>query len=161
MASKLNRALQRRLLEQIADGYPDFVEPDDLGFDQADPAWVQNVAYLEEHGLVENRGHVALDGPPCILLSKITAQGIDFLSEDGGLNAVLNVVTVRLDGDTLKALLTQKVEESPLPPEEKSRIKELLQKAGEEGLKKATTLLVEAAVKHAPDIGRIVQAALS
>lgn len=161
MASMLDRALQRRLLEQISKAYPAFVRPEELGYEQSDPAWVQNLSYLEEHGLVKNRGVQPTDGPPCIVLSKITAGGNDFLAEDGGLSAVLNVVTVRFEAETLKALLAQKVDASSLPIEEKSRIKEMLQKAGEEGLKKATTLLIEAAVKHAPDISRLVQSALS
>ena len=161
MASKLDRALQRRLLEQIAEAYPSSVRPEDLGFQQSDPAWVQNLTYLEEHKLVTNKGQVLLSGPPCVLLSKITAQGIDFLADDGGLQALLNVVTVRLDGESLKMLLSQRLEASALPTQEKSRLRALLQKAGEEGLKKATTLLVEAAVKHAPDVGRLVQEALS
>jgi len=161
MALMLDRALQRKFLDQIANAYPDYIRPEDIGFQQSDPAWVQNLTYLEEHGLVQNRGVKSTDGPPCILLSKITAAGADFLAEDGGLSAVLGVVTVRLEAETLKALLAQKVDASSLPAEEKSRIKEMLQKAGEEGLKKATTLLIEAAVKHAPDIGRLVQSALS
>jgi hypothetical protein len=83
------------------------------------------------------------------------------MAEDGGLTAVLGVVIVRLEAETLKALLAAKVDASDLPAEEKSHIKTLLQKAGEEGLKKAATLLVEQAVKYAPDALRLLQTALS
>lgn len=90
------------------------------------------MTYLEEHRLVTSKAPVLLSASR-IQLSKITAQGIDFLADDGGLPALLNVVTVRLDGGSLKALLSQKVEAAALPAEEKFRLKTLLQKAGEEG----------------------------
>lgn len=155
-----SRDKQRELLTQLAAVYPNAVDGMDLGSGRDDPVALRNLAYLAEHGLVDAK-LVGMDGGKIVVYATCTARGLDFLAEDGGLTAVLGVVTVRLEAETLKALLAAKVESSDLPAEEKSRVKALLQKAGEEGLKKAATLLVEQAMKHAPEAFRLLQSALS
>ena len=144
----------------LAAAYPNAIDGADLGNGRSDPEVLRNIAYLGEHGLA-NVKLVGMAGERVVVQATCTARGLDFLAEDGGLTAVLGVVTVRLEAETLKALLTAKVDASDLPAEEKSRIKTLLQKASEEGLKKAATLLVEQAVKYAPDALRLLQTALS
>lgn len=157
-----DRGLQQLLLLKLAERYPVTVTPESIGFSNDDPALVANLAYLDEHDLVSMNLVQPLDGSHAIAPSaKITARGLDFLAEDGGLGAILNVVTVRFDATTLKALIDAKIEASPLPQEEKSRLRQLLAKAGEESLKKAATLLIEQAVKHAPDALRALEAILA
>ena len=77
--------------------------------------------------------------------------------DDGGLTAILGVVTVRFDADTLKALIEARVERSDLPPQEKSRITKWLQQAGSETLKEATKRLVGAALDRLPDAIQLLQ----
>lgn len=109
---QLDRARQRALLEQAAEAYPDAVElggspplphPDTIAAD---------VRYLEQNGLIEPgpNGHMTYE-PWCI-----TAKGIDFLSEDGGLSAVLGVVTVRFEAETMRALLIARAEAEESEP---------------------------------------------
>ena len=45
----------------------------------------------------------------------ITAKGLDFLEDDGGLSAILGAITVKLDPDDLRALIAARIEESDLP----------------------------------------------
>jgi hypothetical protein len=67
-------------------------------------------------GWESNRGNV-----------KITSRGIDFLADDGGLAAILGVVTVKLHEETLKALLEAGVDALPPPQTAKSTLKSHLQ----------------------------------
>lgn len=42
----------------------------------------------------------------------LTAKGLDFIADDGGLGAILGDVTVRLHGDALRDLLISRVQSS-------------------------------------------------
>jgi hypothetical protein len=84
--------------------------------------------------------------------AKITAKGLDFLADDGGLSAVLGTVTVRLHADSIKELLLAKVEASAVPAEKKSWLRKQLDAATGETIKKvvnALLRLVEQAAKSA------------
>jgi hypothetical protein len=70
---------------------------------------------------------------------------------------ILNVVTVRFEADTLRALVTAKVEASALSGEEKSRIRRTLEAMGAEGLKALAKGLVERGLEHAPDAVALLQ----
>lgn len=145
----LDRALQRRLLTDLAEKYPDWRPAASLGFEASDRPWVVNATYLAEHELV--RLKLPGDGTKnCPRAAKITAKGLDFLQEDGGLTAILGVITVRLDAETIRDLIDDKVEASDLSAEDKSRLKGWLSTAGTEGLKEATKRLVNAGLDHAP-----------
>jgi hypothetical protein len=152
---KLDRDLQRRMLKRLADSYPGDVTPDALnkalGLDPKDSALLVNASYLREHGLIDAKIQSPLSEPQFLIRASITARGLDFLQDDGGLGAILNVVTVRLDADTLRALIAAKVDASTLPPEEKGRIKKLLAELSTEGLRTATQKLVEAGLERWPE----------
>jgi len=154
---RLDRAVQRSILHALELAYPQVAQPGAMGFNSSDPVWARNVTYLAEHGLAEIKASNSIGGPATVVLAKITAKGLDFLEDDGGLGAILNVLTVRLDAETLRALIEDKVEAANLPPEQKSRIMDWLRKAGQEGLKQATTKLVGAALDHAPEALQLLQ----
>lgn len=147
MADLLDRALQLHLLQVAAAGYPQLVPlKDELASNEK--ATRVNIAYLEEHGLIkghypgEHGRRVAPTG------ALITAQGIDFLSNDGGLGAILGVVTVRLHEETLKALIASKVEQSDLPLSEKSRFLDKLKELPGETTKHLVLRLVDAGLDN-------------
>lgn len=108
-----------------------------------------NLRYLAEHGLV-----VCNDNNLSATV-KITAKGIDFLTDDGGLSAILGVVTVRLHSDTIQALLNAKINEANIPPEEKSRLKGILSKMGDVALAKFTEKAIDAVTS--PQIINLLQ----
>ena len=153
----LDRAMQRELLGKLAAAYPDLREPEQLGFKPEDSAWRINILYLDEHQLVQTRRVAQPGGVTHALQTRITAAGLDFLQDDGGLTAILGVVTVRLDAETIRALIEDKIEEADIPPEEKSRLIRWASTAGTEALKEATKRLVGAALDHAPDALRLLQ----
>ena len=81
----LDRALQRQILELLREHYPRGAIPVrhlELGEEQA----AINLGYLEEHGLCESGVIIGADGYLSFGQSTITATGLDFLEDDGGLS---------------------------------------------------------------------------
>lgn len=75
----------------------------------------------------------------------ITARGLDFLEEDGGLSAILGTVTVKLHADTIRDMLETKIMDSQLPQADKKRFVDTLKELPGEALKTVTNKLVEKA----------------
>ena len=116
-----------------------------------------NVAYLEEHGLVDAKW----DGNRSVGKVQITAKGLDFLADDGGLSAILGVVTIRLHEDTLKAILIDRVDASGEPETVKSKIKEQIRALPAEGMKTITTELLKGLLARVPDALPLLQSLLA
>ncbi|WP_229439423.1 MULTISPECIES: hypothetical protein [Neisseria] len=98
-----------------------------------------NLQYLAEHGLV-----VCEDKTLITATVKITAKGIDFLADDGGLSAILGVVTVKLHSDTIQALIAAKIDQAEIPDEEKGRLKTELGKIKDTALSTLTENAINA-----------------
>lgn len=162
MSRHLDRALQRRILETLADVYPlgsydmatTLAGPTDDAAPLEIPA-VVNTQYLAEHGLVVSgyvrRGTLDDDSFLPARETTITAAGLDFLAGDGGLGAILGVVTVRLEAKTLEALLAARIDASDLPAPEKSRLKATLGSLSREALHEATRRLVSEGLDRWPE----------
>ena len=138
----------------LRDEYPRKIDeqPDIEGVEEE--AIYANLSYLEGHGLCESGLVQSADGVFGWAGASITASGIDFLEEDGGLSAILGVVTIKLHADTLRELLSAKIESAPIPPEEKSRLKKLLATLSETALKAGATEMVVTGLKHVQDIAQ-------
>jgi hypothetical protein len=146
----LERAVQRQILELLRKHYPFSVHPvRELGLESGVAA--ANLRYLEEHGLCESGVQFGAGGDISFSPSTITAAGLDFLEDDGGLSAILGVVTVKLHADTIRDLIGAKIETSTMPAEEKSRLRKVLAGLSEAGLRAATTDLVKSGLDHLPD----------
>jgi hypothetical protein len=146
----LDRALQRQILELLRERYPRGTIPVrdlELGEEQT----AANLRYLEEHGLCKSGVMIGVNGHLAFGASTITAKGLDFLEDDGGLSAILGVVTVKLHADTIRSLIEAKIETSSMPAEEKSKVRKILANLSEAGLKAATTDLVKSGLDHLPD----------
>ena len=161
----LDRNLQREFLSELYKVYPDNITYDyyinaaiaqTTGVIEAeeDALFVlkqsANLQYLAEHGLV-----VFGDKTFITATVKITAKGIDFLMDDGGLSAILGVVTVKLHSDTIQALLNTKIDQADIPPEEKSKLKVILSKMGDVALAKLTEKAIDAVTS--PQIINLLQ----
>lgn len=107
-----------------------------------------NLRYLAEHGLV------VCNDKNLSATVKITAKGIDFLTDDGGLSAILGVFTVKLHSDTIQALLN-KIYQTDIPPEEKGRLKGILNRMGNVALTKFTEKVIDAVTS--PQIINLLQ----
>lgn len=161
----LDRNLQREILKELNNIYPDS-KTYEYWIDAAIAQVVgvietvgeaelyiakrsANLRYLAEHGLV------VCNDKNLSATVKITAKGIDFLTDDGGLSAILGVVTVRLHSDTIQTLLDAKINEANIPPEEKSRLKGILSKMGDVALAKFTEKAIDAVIS--PQIINLLQ----
>ena len=91
----------------------------------------KTIHYLVESGLIDITKADKLHGT---FECRINNKGIDFMSDDGGLSAILGVVTVKLHSDTIQALLSAKIDEANISPEEKGRLKSALGKVGNAAL---------------------------
>jgi hypothetical protein len=145
---KTKRELQREILDQLQDIYPE--QTDDYEVLGPEGTVIGNLHYLGEHGLVRFRMTNRLSDPNEPYQIGITAKGIDFLEDDGGLGAILATVTVKLHEDTLRQLIEAKVQASDLPQEQKSSILKALREAPGETIKHLTTKLVDLGLENAP-----------
>lgn len=146
----LSRQKQSELLLRLREVYPAHAYFRVDG-DEEQREVAANLMYLEEHGLCDGGVQVGVDGHIMLGPSSITASGLDFLADDGGLSAILGVVTVKLHADTIRDLIAAKIEATAMPVEEKSVIKRHLAALSETALKAATTDLVKTGLDHLPD----------
>jgi hypothetical protein len=143
----LDRAYQLQLLQRLAESYPEPVDAGTMAQGEFNRANV-NIAYLHEHGLVKGQWLGSLDRGNMLMQATITARGMDFLADDGGLGAILGVVTIKLHDDTLKALIEAKVLSSDLPPPDKQRFLDQLRELPGETTKHLVLKLVDAGLDN-------------
>ena len=149
MGKYLNRDMQNAILEEVAKVYPEWLH---VKYSQYidDPSYIKNGFYLEEHRLVELRELTAESRQ--FFQIKITAEGLDFIEEDGGLSAILNVVTVKFDVDTVKQMMLECLDENNISSEERGVLEEALSIASEETLKEIFQGLIQQGLKSIPNI---------
>jgi len=158
---KLDRDKQRELLELLAEHYPNKfyvsdIIPDD---ENEERALYANLIYLHEHGLIEAEAITALQ-ELTVTTARLTMRGVDFLKDDGGLSAILDVQTIRLHADTLRELLQQKIDQSDLSPEEKSTFKKHVETASHEVVRTIAQKTVEWSVLNGEAWRRLIDIVL-
>lgn len=108
----LDRNFQLELLTKLSDIYPNHLDfsanhpSNDANYAKA----LANIYYLQEHGLISADSVIeqaCIGGEYWYYLSKgrITKDGLDLLADDGGLKAILNVITVKIDAMQMARLL--------------------------------------------------------
>lgn len=157
--SPLNRDLQRKLLLIMRDAYPDRLRqiPDVDGYSQHEIT--TNLCYLEEHQLCDAGLTRNMDGTFASNGARISANGLDFIEDDGGLSAILGVVTIKIHDETIRELIKSRIDSMDAPENEKSRLKLTLDKLSEEGLKAVTTDLVRQGLHHVPSLFELLRTA--
>lgn len=167
----LNREIQLELLQKMASTYPaayDFLpelkELDDNGKN----AIYANLFYLQSHKLLEpNSIHLSIGfGAPnnnhfTLNYTRLTEKGADFLADDGGLSAILGVVTVKFEADQLKQLLETKIMAAELPPADKHKLIDGLRSLSGESIKHLTMKIVDMGWDNLGGLVRIIQSSLS
>jgi hypothetical protein len=138
---KLDRTLQLDLLNRLAEAYPKTVQVQ---------TWLKesenvnpNLHYLSQHDLIDGSVSQELGGSVRFLQARINAKGLDFLADDGGLSAILGVVTVKIHQDTIRQMLLQRVASADMPPEEKATLVEKIRALPGKGFEKLTEKLLE------------------
>lgn len=122
----LDRNYQRELLERMAESYPLEWDCRTLmrSWGEADQKrFIANAKYLEEHGLAKVPIDANLQGISLVGLPRITAKGLDFLADDGGLSAILGIVTIKLHDETLTRLIQAHIDQLPDGEEDKAPLR--------------------------------------
>lgn len=110
-----------------------------------------NVDYLQQHKFIKV-GFTRLHGHRVLNNAAITAAGIDYLSEDGGITKQLNVVTVEISPASIKAILEANVDKSDKTAEEKSALRKQIAAISDEGMKRVADGLLSFGASHIPDL---------
>ncbi|AOA58224.1 hypothetical protein [Acinetobacter larvae] len=166
----LDRQLQLELLKKMESSYPNhykFDEEYDFGTEEYCIA-VANLYYLMQHGLVEHtsvnisrslddKGNRSFQ----FQTPTINQKGLDFLADDGGLSAILGVVTIKFEADQLKLLLESKIMATDLPPADKRKLIDGLRSLSAESIKHLTTKIVDLGWDNLETLIRIIQSSLS
>ncbi len=153
---RLDRDLQRRILLQLRDTYPG---PFNFPLDSypSTPGVEGNLRYLEEHGLIQ-RSRNSYSGPPGTSyrsdLHLITAQGLDFLEDDGGVSAILKTVTMKFDADNIRNLIEGRIMSLEIGQEEKDSLRSKVRSLSADGLKHLMVKFMDKGIENA---GNIVQ----
>lgn len=157
---KLDRTLQNKMLNSLAEFYPSR-DPKTLlkgpMTDDEEMQVIANLIYLEEHGLIESGLKQSISGEYGYFGGKMTAKGMDFITEDGGLSAIFGVVTIKLHEETLMALIADRIDQSDLPVEQKKKWTDGLRSLPADAIKHMVMKLVDKGLDHGPDALQIIQ----
>lgn len=162
---QIDRELQNTLLARLRDAYPGVGYSnklaDELGVDHHHLA--SNASYLAEHDLIDGDIKMLSDGSrlmrPAIL--KITAGGIDFIEEDGGLTAILGVMTVKLHADTIRDLILAQIEAAEVDSSVKEQLKTSVRNLPAKGLEAVVTRLAQEGLTRLPNAMQWLQTVIS
>lgn len=153
----LDRKLQNEILTKLSEVYPDELDIQD--WQAKVPELRANLYYLLGHKLITGIESGAMVGNT-LVFAKITVDGIDFLADDGGLSAILGVVTIKLHEDTLLRLIEARLESSNLAPAEKSGLMKSIRELPGDAIKHLTEKLIDAGLENWPAALPLIQRAL-
>lgn len=148
----INRDLQRRVLEKLATIYPaKSTDIQAVQYGVEEEVMAAQLAYLEEYDLLKCEWSNAVSRrTPKAVFARITAKGLDFLQDDGGLGAILGTVTIKLHDDTIKHLIGARIEAADIPEPEKKELLDQLRELPAETTKHVVLKLLDKAFEAAP-----------
>ena len=141
-----SREMQLRILTDLDKIYPNTKRLNEFSYYSNE--LLRNIHYLCEHGLINISEAHQGDCSPC----KITATGIDFLRDDGGLSAILGIKVIKIHDDTIKQIIEKKIIESNLPDVKKSALKNALKNAPVKIIEEIIKQCVSKAFTGAPEV---------
>jgi len=144
-----DRELQGKILQYLNERYPEEVRTDKITGNGQDN-FNRCMHYLYEHELINGQISQEFREVDNFLTARITAQGIDFLADDGGLGAILGVVTIKIHSDSIQQIINAKIEASNIPTESKSKLKEAIKNAPSTIVAEALKRLTGMAFDHCP-----------
>jgi len=143
----------------MAETYPDYWDLNEEYINDGSDKYqlvVANLYYLMQHELVEKKSisvsnSIGTGFNLIVHLPTISHKGMDFLADDGGLSAILNVVTVKFEAETLKAILENKINQSDLSPDYKQSMLDGIQELPAESIKHLTMKLLDEGLENLPN----------
>jgi hypothetical protein len=161
MGELLDRHYQREILEKLASAYPSSPWPLVTAFGPLDNRFKVNVMYMAEHELLRSKHTEPSPGNIHFSEVKITARGLDFLQDDGGLGAILGVVTIKLQDEDLRKVIFDKISSSTEDVSTKRQLIQSVRSLPSEGLKHVALKLVDQGLDKISSLGPILEAALN
>ena len=152
---KLDRPLQLQMLQALKESYPAHRPHFSQQFD-SNPDFIPNLRYLHGHGLLTGIEVKTLSAHN-LQNVKITEAGLDFLEDDGGIGAILRTVTVKLDADQLRQILSTKVQTLSIPEEKKASALDTIRKLPAEILNSLAIRFVEKGIEQFPNLLEVLQ----
>lgn len=137
----IDRAHQLEILEILAEAYPRYVDVNNIPGNREEIN--ANLHYLLGHDLIYGQVTEFMDGGRGIGAAIITVAGLDFLADDGGLSAILGVVSVKLHEDTIRQLLIDRISASEIPQEERSSLVQAIRNLPAKAIGTLTEKLLE------------------
>lgn len=160
---KFDRSRQREFLQGLYDAYPEELTNEHLeellsSFPD-EKVTTANLLYLEQQGLIFSGLQEVAVGYHLVNRPSITHKGIDFIRDDGGLGAILNVQTVKFHDSTIVAL-EDIIRVTGLPEEKKSVLIAKLRELPADAIKHLTLQLLTPAVLHPQAVAQLIEKAL-
>lgn len=156
MGGLLDRGCQLTILQTLASVYPQAASLRRL-FGEMDDKFQVNAVYLSEHGLIKANVREVINAPRSVIHAEITARGLDFIQDDGGLSAILGTITVKLHDDTIRALLIDKVQKSDASPGVKAGLITTIKGLPAEALKRLAQKAMDAGIEQLPEAAEQLQ----
>ena len=149
---ELDRLYQREFLNDLAKLYPGYGNVRAEMTSDNKESFLRNIFYLREHGLVRFDDIALQSGTYVVNSVQITAKGMDFIADDGGLSSVLGVVTIKLHEDTIKDLLVTKIQSSSQPDTVKKKLINQIKQMPADVLKSVSQKAIEYGLEKIPDV---------
>lgn len=159
--AKPDRTLMLEILEHAAESYPDPFDLDAFNSERGKAKVASTMAYLEEHGLAKGLARQRLADDTSYAEATITAAGMDYISDDGGLTSELGTVTVRIEAETIRTIIMAHAEKTEGSRHQKNRLRQQLEALPEEGLRHLTKQLIDAGLKATPQTIQWLQTLIS
>ncbi|WP_249415231.1 MULTISPECIES: hypothetical protein [unclassified Citrobacter] len=134
---KYDRELQHYILSCCINSYPAHTTWDSFDSEimQVDDVKLSaNMIYLAEHGLLTIREQRSDDPYSFLDNMRATCKGVDFMQNDGGLSAILNVQTIKFHREAV-VILEDLIAISNMNDEQKEKAKSTLGELSTEALK--------------------------
>lgn len=162
---KFPREKQNQLLTMLYDKFPDELSSEEydslvelFGTEQN---LYCNLWYLYQHSLIENF-QVESMAMKCSINDsidkekiRITTKGVDFIRDDGGLSAIINVTTIKIHNETLDKL-EDIINESSLTSAEKATYLGKLKNLPVDATKHLVLKLLDLGLSRTPDVIQLI-----
>lgn len=168
MTDKYDRDLQRKLLLALYDARPHPISYEILAEIERefgnDDYFTDNLLYLREHGLIDFHMEISSDGVRNSFqwasnTLRLTHIGVDFVRDDGGIGAILNVKIIKLHNDTLIAI-EDIISASNIPEDQKKGLISKLRELPSDAIKHLILQLLTQGVQNLPVALQLIEKAL-
>lgn len=162
---KFPRDKQNELLTILYDKFPDELSPEEyddlINLFGTEQNLYSNLWYLHRHDLIEY-SLISIDNFSSNIIGliqeesiKITEKGVDFIRDDGGLSAILNVTTIKIHNETLEKL-EDIIKQSSLTEVEKKSYLGKLKELPVDATKHLVLKLLDLGLSRAPDVIQLI-----